>query len=82
MAQMILGTTAQSLSGGRGRPIIQNLGPGLVYFNTDAECTPTNGIQIEVGGSFEFVTQIGDETIVSLIADTAGTDVRVITMGA
>lgn len=84
MAQLTVGTTAVDVlaATGRGRPIIQNLGPGKLYFDSAPNVTTSTGIQLAVGASYEFASAISLETGLSVIADQAATDVRVIVMGA
>lgn len=79
----LVGTAPVSIPlGGRGRPIIQNLGPGILYLDTDAAATTTDGLELQVGDSFEFYTAGSMETGISVVSTMANTDVRVVTMGA
>lgn len=79
-----LGTTPIQLPGvGKGRPVIQNLGPGNVYLGTaQAEADPDEGFKIVPGGGYEFSSAAGFEAGgVWVVADAANTDVRVISIG-
>lgn len=79
--QIIVGTSAQKVvSGGRQRPVVQNLGPGTIFLDTEGSVTPTTGIKIPVGWTYEFPTS-GSEDDIWIISDTASTDVRVIQIG-
>lgn len=72
-----VGTTIQ----GRGRPVIQNLGPGDVYLDMDPVLvTPDTGIKLTVNSVYEVPTSVGTEEL-SLVATLADTDVRVIMVG-
>lgn len=82
MAQVTVGTTAQLLTlSGRGHIILQNLGPGNIFFDVDATAASTTGVQIPAGNLYEFLTDAADETQYSVIADAAGTDVRYMIVG-
>lgn len=83
MTAVTVGTTPVVLdqATGRGRPIIQNLGPGNVYFDSEPTVTASTGIRLVPGAAFEFATGVGVETGLSVVADQANTDVRVIVMG-
>lgn len=61
--------------------IIQNLGPGKVYFDTTPSVTESSGIQLSVGVAYEFNINVAYAANVSLIADTPDTDVRIIEVG-
>lgn len=79
--QVIVGTTAQSITGlDRAGRVIQNLGPGDLYVDTDAEATTTGGLKIAVGEAISLGAG-SSETIISLVASAADTDVRVVRMG-
>lgn len=82
MAHLSLGTTAVAIpAGGRGVYVIQNLGPGVVYLDVDADATTTAGIRIGVNELYEFPTIVADESLYSLISDQVGTDVRYMVIG-
>lgn len=79
--QIILGTTPHAIGDAdRTRLLIQNLGPGIVYFNTEEEVTTTNGFQIAVNGAYEFPTPSALDTV-SIVASAPDTDVRVLRIG-
>jgi hypothetical protein len=84
MKILLDGVTPVQLSGvGRGRPVIQNLGPGNVYLGTEeTEADPDAGFKIVPNGGFEFSTAAGFEAGgVWIASDAADTDVRVISVG-
>ncbi len=66
---------------GRGRPIIQNLGPGKVYFDFDEDVSVDSGIELPVGAAFEFSQDVGPDGALFVVADQADTDVRVTVLG-
>lgn len=84
MAKLTVGVTPVEVPrSGPGRPVIQNLGPGTVYLDTDNDGVTTgDGLRLEPGDAFEFTHAASYETGVWLVSDTADTDVRVIVMGA
>lgn len=81
--KVVVGTAPVDLTvGGRGRPVIQNLGPGMIYLDSSSEDVSTeSGIQIPVGVAYEFPTAAADDEKVSIVSDAADTDVRVVVMG-
>lgn len=83
MTSVSVGTAAVNVTDivARGKPIIQNLGPGNVYFDSQPGVTAASGVKLVVGATYEFAEMLGDETGLSLIADAANTDVRIIVMG-
>lgn len=79
--KVMVGLTATSVDkGGRGRPLIQNLGPGTVYLDTDQDATVSDGLQLSVGDVYEFPGGGSSETVISLISTIDATDVRIIRM--
>lgn len=78
--QLILGTTSQSIASTRERPVIQNLGPGNVYIDTDGDVDSSSGLKLVVGAVYEFPTS-GSPSKIYLVADMPSTDVRIIGMG-
>lgn len=83
--KLIVGTAPVEIPrSGRGRPVIQNLGPGSVYLDTEGTVTADTGLRIAEGGAFEFDEAASYETGVWLVGtdDVTPADVRVITMGA
>ncbi len=63
---------------GAHSPIVQNLGPGVLYVGNSPQVTAATGLQIPVGGGFEFQREFdaAEERSLWLIASQAGTDVR------
>lgn len=78
--QIILGATPVQIPGNRSRPVIQNLGPGAVYLDTDGDVDETSGLMIPVHAVYEFPDDGGNNTGIFIMADTEGTDVRVVGM--
>lgn len=66
---------------GRARPIIQNIGPGDVYLDTDQEASTSSGLRIKPGEALSFSGPAATETGIWLVASEANTDVRVVLMG-
>jgi hypothetical protein len=61
------------------KPILQNLGPGLLYYDTDDSISADTSIRMPVGSVYEFAesfTRSGSG--LWLVADTADTDVRIV----
>lgn len=75
--QVIVGTTPVELPEyGRGLPVIQNLGPGILYLEESNQVTTANGLRIAVGDTYEYPLPATDP--IWLVSDTAGTDARVL----
>ena len=76
----IVGTTPIPLLGriGQGRPLVQNLGPGKVYFDTDADVSVETGFELGVGAAFEFAEDSNVTPSVYVVADTADTELRIV----
>lgn len=80
----MLGTTPQKMPGvaDRSRPVIQNLGPGNVYLDTDGDVDALSGFRIAAGGVYEFPTSgASSPRGIFMVADAANTDVRIVGMG-
>jgi hypothetical protein len=55
MQQITVTTTVASLPlGGNATPILQNLGPGMVYFGPTFSLTAGNGFKLPPGVGYEF----------------------------
>lgn len=67
-------------SSGRTRWLVQNLGPGKVYFDTEEPASTGTGIEIGVGAVYEFPTSSADDDI-TLVASAEGTEVRAVRVG-
>ena len=79
--RILLSTTSvQVPSAGRSRLILQNLGPGTVYFDTDGDVDTVSGIELAVGDIFEFETSSGDDNV-WVVATLPSTDLRVVEVG-
>ena len=61
------------------RPVIQNLGPGDLYIDTEPDVTTASGIKIVVDGSYEF--PMDPLKTVYAVASVDATDVRVMVVG-
>lgn len=81
--RQIVGTTVVNLDLPRScRPVIQNLGPGVLYLDSDPDVTVDSGLQLPVGAVYEFAQPLaGNEVSLSLISSLANTDVRVLVNG-
>lgn len=81
--QITVGTTPVRFPGrGNARPMVQNLGPGLVYFDNRDNVSIETGIQMPVGSIYEFPTDLQrGGGYVYLVADQDDTDVRFMTVG-
>lgn len=91
--QIFIGTTAIALPlPSFGVPTIQNLGPGVLYFDSNDRVLPQTGIRIEVGAIYTVRTTDKNTDSrgygrgrdmgtgpVFLISDTPDTDVRFFT---
>lgn len=82
---MTIGTTAVKLPfGPADRPVIQNLGPGDLYFGSNDGVGIYTGIKLVVGAGYEFPATLSaipawDE--VWVVASEEGTDVRIANVG-
>lgn len=77
-------TAVDSGFNGSQQPIIQNLGPGIVYIGpwNDATTLTNEGLKIAVNAVYEFpATLVEGANKVYLVADTNSTDVRLINVG-
>lgn len=82
MAQCLVGTDVVDLGIRNSiRPIIQNLGPGDLYVNTDEPATLDNGIRLLPGEAMQFLTPSAQEAGIWVIATQTDTDVRIISVG-
>ena len=76
--KLLVGTTPVALPGNRQRPVIQNLGPGTIYLDTDGDVSITDGLQLLPDVTYEFPVSGGDSAGIWIVSDAANTDVRVI----
>lgn len=79
--RILLGTEPQQIKGTRARPLIQNLGPGNVYVDTDGDVDADSGFRIAPNSVYEFPTSGGSSKGIFLVSDIEDTDVRVVGMG-
>ena len=80
MARLLVGTTPVRVRADRSRPVIQNLGPGDIYLDTDGDVDENSGLKLPVNAVYEFPTA-GSLSLIYLVATEADTDVRIIQMG-
>lgn len=57
-------------------PVIQNLGPGVVYLDATADVTANTGVKIDVNVAYEFLRTFNQGGKIYLIASQANTSVR------
>lgn len=78
--KLVVGTTPIPLLSrvGEGRPLVQNLGPGKAYLDTDADVSVETGFELAVGAAFEFAEDSNITPSVHVVADTAGTELRIV----
>lgn len=69
-----VGQTAETLPSNRSRPIIQNLGPGVIYIDSDEDVTTETGFEIPVGAAYEAPLS---GTQIWMISTHNNTDVRI-----
>ena len=82
MAALVVGTdqvVEYKVTGAVG-PIVQNLGPGILYIGVSSHVTTATGLQIPVHAAYELPRAFdhSQERSIFLIATAAGTDVRVL----
>jgi hypothetical protein len=84
MATLSVGVTPVKLPlAGTATPVIQNLGAGIVYFDTDPEVSTSTGLKLAVNALYEFPRDLnlGEGGAVYLVSSEAGTDVRYVVVG-
>lgn len=81
--KIAVGTTPVQLPyKGHVTPMVQNLGPGVVYFDNDPNVSATTGIQMQVGAVYEFPGDLsGGGGLVWLVANSGTCDVRIMRVG-
>lgn len=63
-------------------PMIQNMGPGAVYFDSDPDVSPDTGIKMPEGAVYEFPSDLGaGGGSVYFIAEDGEVDLRVMRIG-
>ena len=79
--KLLVGTTPVRLSV-NGAPVVQNLGPGVLYMDVGSDVSQSTGIQIPVNQAYEFVKRIGLASgSLYLVATQSNTDVRILEVG-
>jgi hypothetical protein len=67
---------------GTNQPIVQNLGPGVLYVGTTSSNLTTEGLYLPAGAVYEFPTVVVEGPgAIWLQADIASCDVRIINVG-
>ena len=80
MAKITVGMSPIALPVTRGEtPIIQNLGPGILYLDTRSDVTASTGLLVDVHSAYEWPSDV--TRAVYAVADAEGTDVRVMVVG-
>lgn len=79
--KLIVGTTPVVIPGNRSRPVIQNLGPGTIYVDTDGDVSASDGLKLVPNAVYEFPAAGGNSAGIYIVSDTADTDVRVVGVG-
>jgi hypothetical protein len=65
----------------RSRPLIQNLGPGNIFIDTDNNVSMATGFLITPGSVYEFPVSSAFNRGIWMVSDHDQTDVRVISLG-
>ena len=66
----------------RQRPLIQNLGPGVIYFDNAQTVSADASIKMDVGVVYEFPADLGEGVgALWVVADQAGCDLRYTQVG-
>lgn len=79
--RMLLGDEPVQIKGSRVRPVLQNLGPGNVYIDTSGAVDADSGFRLMPGSVYEFPTSGANSKGIWVMADSANTDLRIVSMG-
>lgn len=80
MAKVTVGTTAVELPVDVGEtPVIQNLGPGVLYLDVRPDVSSDTGLRVPVDTAYEWPNDITRS--VYAVSDTLDADVRVLVVG-
>lgn len=81
--QMIVGTTPVRVPVDMSvTPVLQNLGPGNVYWDGDPNVSATTGFKLTPNAAYEFARDLNQGAgSVYLVADAVNTDVRIVSVG-
>jgi len=75
-------TSVKTEYSGDAQPVIQNLGPGVLYIGSTDNDLPTNGLQLPVGAVYEYPAKLVDGAgAVWLCATGDNCDVRLLNVG-
>jgi|LakMenEpi03Aug12_release.lakeMendotaPanAssembly.Ray.scaffolds.fasta_scaffold599901_2 hypothetical protein len=78
------GSTVNTGYVGSQQPLIQNLGPGDIYFNMSGTNLLTEGIYVPSGGTYEFpatLIEAGGTLFIQVATGGASADVRIVNVG-
>jgi len=80
---MIVGTTPIRVAlDSSATPVLQNLGPGVVYLDTSDDVAVATGLQLPVGAAYEWPHDLSQSgSAIWLVATAADTDVRYLVVG-
>lgn len=80
MSNQTVGTTAVALAVAAGKtPVVQNLGPGVIYLDFVSNVSASTGFEVAVDASFTFPRDLDGTCYV--ISSQAATDVRILVVG-
>lgn len=81
--KVTVGTTPMPLGvDSSGTPILQNLGPGTIYFDGIADVSANSGIRLGVGDLYEFARDLSMSSgAIYVVSSAADTDLRVLVVG-
>lgn len=81
--QLSVGTTPVQLPlRGRSRPMMQNLGPGNIYFDNNIDVSVETGVMMAVGSVYEFPDDLQrGGGLIWFVADQDDCDLRFMSVG-
>lgn len=81
--RVLVGTSVTSLPiRSEVTPVIQNLGPGVLYIDADPAVSATSGFVLDVGSVYEYPRDLAVAAgAVYAVASQANTDVRILVVG-
>jgi hypothetical protein len=81
--KVTVGTTAMKLPvNGSATPVLQNLGPGVLYLDNSPAVDTSTGFQLPAGAVYEFPRDLGaGGGAIYVVASAANTDLRVLVVG-
>jgi hypothetical protein len=82
MSSVMVGLTPEVLPIHDAIVVLQNLGPGSIYFDTESDVTTATGMKLVVDDAYETpVSTVGVGGNLFLVADQDNTDVRYMAVG-